>query len=185
MTIANPIDEYKEIEPDGTQALFIADQNYPYEQRWGGSLNGFQQTTFSNIANITSISFSADSDGKHRLYIGSSSGAIWEASWYTGGGIGYWYMTGGGPVVQLQKWSSGSTQVLYEATSGGVFEYSWPITSNTLSGRTIVGSLSSVHAFIRSTDPNNIQSVYTATGTNILESWWPQGSDTITTGTIE
>jgi surface antigen len=185
MTLANPVDEYKEIEADGTQALFVADQNYPYEQRWGSGINGFQQTTFSSVSGITSISFSQDADAKHRYYIGSSSGAVWEASWYTGGGVGYWYMTGGPAVLSLQKWESDSTQVIYEATTGGVFEYSWPITSNTLSGRTIVGGLSSVHSFIRTTDPGNYQSVYTATGTNILESWWPQGSNTITTGQIE
>ncbi len=184
MTLANPVDEYKEIEADGTQALFVADQNYPYELHWGSGINGIQQTTFAGVSGITSLSYSRSSDGKHRLYIGASSGAIWEASWYSGS-IGYWYMTGGSPVVQLQKWEDDSEQVLYEATSGGVFEYYWPTTSNTLSSDTIKGSLSSVHSFVRSTDPGGVQSVYMATGTNILESWWIPGGNGITTGTIE
>jgi len=185
MPLANPVAMYKTLEPDGTQVLFVVDQNYPYMLRWGGGLNGIQQTTFSIFTGITAISFSEDSDGRHRLYIGASSGAVWEASWYTGSAVGYWYMTGGAPVVALQKWEDDSEQVLYEATAGGVFEYYWPTGSNALSGDTIVGSLSSVHAFVRSTDPGGVQSVYTATGTNILESWWIPGGNGVHTGKIE
>jgi surface antigen len=185
MTLANPVDEYKALEPDGTQALYVADQNYPYEQHWGPGITGLQQTTFSSVAGITSISFSeGGANNKHRLYIGASSGAIWEASWLPNGTVGYWYMTGGSPVVALQKWEDDSEQVIYEATAGGVYEYYWPTTSNTLSGDTIVG-LSNVHAFVRSTDPGGVQSVYTATGTNIDESWWILGGDGIHTGQIE
>ena len=117
--------------------------------------------------------------------MGTSSGGITEANWYTGGGIGYWYMTGGAPVVAIQKWESDSTQVLYEATQGGVFEFWWPKTSNNLNHDTIVGGLGNIHAFIRTTDPNGVQSVYTATGTNVLKSWWIPGGDGVHTGKIE
>jgi len=182
--LRNPVAMQKFMEPGGTQVLFVADQNYAYMVRWGGGLSGIQVSTIIDVSGITSLSFSEDSDGKHRLYVGTSSGGIWEASWYAGGGIGYWYMTGGGSAVALQKWESDSTQVLYEATAGGVFEYWWPTNSNLLHAFTIVGGLSSVHAFVRSTDPNGVQSVYTATGTNVLESWWIPGGDGIHTGTI-
>jgi hypothetical protein len=176
---------YKALEPNGTQVLYIADTNYAYMVRWGGGLNGIQVNTVINVSGITAISFSADSDGKHRLYVGSSSGAIWEASWYTIGSYGYWYVAGGAPVVALQKWESDSTQVLYEATAGGVFEYYWQASSNaSLASDTIVGSLSSVHAFVRTTDPNGVQSVYTATGTNVLETWWVPGGNGPTTGQV-
>src|SRR6266568_2417696 len=182
--LRNPVAMQKFMEPGGTQVLFVADQNYAYMVRWGGGLSGIQVSTIIDVSGITSLSFSEDSDGKHRLYVGASSGSIWEASWYTGGSISYWYMTGGGSAVALQKWESDSTQVLYEATAGGVFEYWWPTNSNLLHAFTIVGGLSSVHAFVRSTDPNGVQSVYTATGTNVLESWWIPGGDGIHTGTI-
>lgn len=184
--LANPVAMKKALEPDGTQMLLVADQNYAYMVRWGSNLSGIQVSQVINVSGITSLDFSEDVGGKHRLYIGTNNGSIWEASWYTGGSIGYWYMTGGPPVVALQKWESDSTQVLYEATAGGVFEYYWLSSSNaSLKGDTIVGGLSNVHAFVRSTDPGGVQSVYTATGTNVLEAWWIPGGNGVHTGKIE
>jgi hypothetical protein len=184
-TLANPVAMYKTLEPDGTQVVYTADSNYAYMVRWGGSVGGLQVSTITNISNITAISFSEDSDGKHRLYVGSSSGGIWEISWYVPGSYSTWYMVGGAPVVALQKWESDSTQVLYEATLGGVFEYYWSQTSNaTLTGDPIASGLSSVRAFVRTTDPNGVQSVYTATGTNVLETWWVPGGNGPTTGQV-
>lgn len=183
-TLANAVAMYKTLESNGTQALYIADANYAYAVRWGGGLNGIQVNTLANIGNITALSFSQDSDGKHHLYIGSNQGEIWEVSWYTIDSYSYWHMAGGAPVVALQKWESDSTQVLYEATSGGVFEFYWPQTSYTLQSDTIVGGLGNVHAFVRATDPGGIQSVYTATGKNVLETWWIPGGNGPTTGTV-
>ena len=186
-SLQNPVAFYKTLESNGGQTLYVADHAYVYKVQWGGGLNGIKVSQVINISqgDINSLSFSEDSNGKHRLYVGTTNDQVWEASWYEGGSISYWQISVGTGVVAIQKWMDGSTNDLYIATQGGVFEYWWPSGTQSVHPGTIVGGLSNVHAFIRSTDPGGVQSVYTATGTNSLESWWIPGGNGVHTGQIE
>lgn len=183
-TLANPVAMDKEVEPDGTQELYVADQGYVYENWWRDD-GEIHRGTVMHIAqnDITSLSFSEDNDGKHRIYAGRQRGGVWEAAWYPGQGVQTWQVTGDNGVQVIQKWMNGDTHNLYVATIGGVYEYWWQSGTTVVHGG-VVTSQSDVHDFVRSTNADGAQVVYTAANTRVYESWWRPGGDGVHTTPI-
>lgn len=188
MTLADPIAMKKHIESDGTQVLYVADQGYVYERRWRAGA-GIAQRQISHIAqnDIIDIDLSMDVSGKHRLYVGTRDGGVWEASWSLGQpqAIGHWHIAGGSGVRAIQKYMEGTKHALYVATAGGVYEYTWPPDTKAVHGGAIVQGLADVRAFDRGTSVDGAQAVYTGFNTHIAETFWRSSGGALTTTVIE
>lgn len=184
-TLANPVAMKKFFEPDGRQSLYVADQGYAYEVWWRPGVPGITVGQIIRIAqnDIVDLDLTVDpGTNQHHLFVGEAGSGAWEAAWTPGAaGISYWHLSADNGVRAIQAYRYGSSYNLYVATAGGVYEYWWPAGTRELRAGTIVGGLSSVREFDRSTSVDGAQTVYTAYGTNIAETyWWGPGQPLVT-----
>ena len=188
-TLANPVAMKKFFEPDGRQSLYVADQGYAYEVWWRPGVPGITVGQIIRIAqnDIVDLDLTVDpGTNQHHLFVGEAGSGAWEAAWTPGAaGISYWHLSADNGVRAIQAYRYGSSYNLYVATAGGVYEYWWPAGTRELRAGTIVGGLSNVREFDRSTSVDGAQTVYTAYGTNIAETYWWGPGQPLATAVIE
>lgn len=185
-TLANPVAMHKTMVPDGRHVLYVADRAHAYEVWWRPGVEGITVGEVMHIsqADIVDIDFVRDTDGKHRLYVGSAVGGVWEAAWYPGAhGVSYWRVTADNGVRAIQQWTDGGVQVVYVATAGGVFEYWWQRDTAQVNG-SVITAQADIHDFDRATTADGAQAIYTAANTRVFESWWLPGGNGIRTTPI-